>query len=135
MPDPVSNIFQTTLLILYFTTPASTVPQMTAEQKKVYEAKKIWTLQSTSEVPTENPNMCVAIGTNFFHEFTELGNLTIRAYCLCPEKVIDNDACFNKRKKDAEIAKSIESKGLRAPPPSGTIIRLGPNSTLSNPEG
>jgi hypothetical protein len=62
MPDAVTNIFQTTLLILYFTTPAETV-HLKPEQKPKYETKKVWTLQSTSQIPTENPNMCVSIGT------------------------------------------------------------------------
>lgn len=118
MADPI-----TTLLVLYFITPATSDSNVnTSEEKRILEAKKIWTLQSTSQIPTENPSMCVSIGTKLIQQFTNVSTMTVRAYCLCPEKTEDNDVCFNQRE--------TEKKGLAAQPHVGTIVTLGPNGAM-----
>jgi hypothetical protein len=144
MADPVSTsaavatvgkLFSTTLLVLYFTTTATTV-KVDQTSKPKYEKTKIWTLQSTSQIPTENPNMCLTIGTQYIHEFDDVSTMTVRAYCICPEAAMaekEKNACFNQQQRDQNSARmrSIQPPGA----PSATILRLGPNSTLENPSG
>ena len=48
MADPVTTAFQTTLLVLYFVTPAVTVDLQPGEKNK-FETSKIWTLQSPTK--------------------------------------------------------------------------------------
>jgi hypothetical protein len=143
MADPVSaaavtsataaaKLLQTTLLVLYFTTGATTV-KVDKTTKPKFEAKKLWTLQTTNQIPTENPNMCLSIGLQYIHEFDEVSTVTVRAYCICPEATDGNDACFNQKTRDEN---SPRIKSLKANvPKTGTILRLGPDSTLDNPSG
>jgi hypothetical protein len=130
-----AKLFQTTLLILYFTTAATTV-KVDKTTKPKFEKTKIWTLQSTSQIPTENPNMCVSIGTQYIHEFDEVSTVTVRAYCMCPEAAANqdkSDACFNQGQLDQKNPKIQSIVPKNAPP--ATILRLGPDSTLENPSG
>jgi hypothetical protein len=142
MADPASaavaagttaaKLFQTTLVVLYFTTAAKTVT-VNEKTKPDFEKHNIWTLQSTSQIPTENPNMCLELGVLYIHEFDDVSTITVRGYCMCPDealKVDDNNACINQKKKD--IAKK---KAFVVGKPQATIIRLGPNSTVTNPSG
>jgi hypothetical protein len=131
MPDAFTNTFQTTLLIMYFATPAETMHLKPGDKPK-YETTKVWTLQSTNQIPTENPNMCVAVGTNLIHEFDLVSTVTVRAYCLCPENVTNDDACFKQREQES---KAITRKGLVPVTPPATILRLGPSTTLPNTSG
>jgi hypothetical protein len=143
MADPVSaaavasataatKLLQTTLIVLYFTTGATTV-KVDRTTKPKFEATKLWNLQTTSQIATENPNMCLSIGLQYIHEFDEVSTVTVRAYCICPEVTSNNDACFNQKALDE---KNPRIQSLRTNiPTEGTILRLGPNSTLSNPSG
>ena len=127
MPDPVTNIFQTTLLVLYFITPAETVqlkPSLKAKQD--FETTKIWTLQSTSQIATENPNMCVANGKLLLQKFEQVSTVTVRLYCLCPEHVASGDVCDKVQKENAKL---FESK-RQTPPPPAAIIEIGPNTPM-----
>ena len=138
MADPVltsaaaAKLLQTTLLVLYFTTDATTV-KINQKTKPKFEATKLWTLQTTSQIPTDNPNMCLSIGVQYIHEFDEVSTVTVRAYCICPEASLDNDACFNQKGLDKKSAR-IQSIAPIVPT-TGTILRLGPDSTLQNPSG
>ena len=130
----MADIFPTTLLVLYFTSAAVTA-KVDEHSKPKFEATKIWTLQSTSQIPTENPNMCLTIGKQYIHEFDEVSTITVRAYCICPEhpQAAEKDACFNQQKLDA---KNLRIQKLVPPgAPKATILRLGPDSTIQNPSG
>lgn len=88
--------FPTTLLILYFvTTPAHISP---GEKKKVQEINANWTLQTTSQLQTEDPDSCVWLGKKMIKEFEPVNTSTIRLYCICPKEVV-NDVCFNEQEK------------------------------------
>lgn len=127
-----AKLLQTTLLVLYFTTGASTV-KVDKNTKPKFESKQLWTLQTTNQIPTDNPNMCLSVGLQYIHEFDEVSTVTVRAYCICPEAEERDDACFNQRKLDN---KSPRVSAFRASVPTkGTILRLGPDSTLDKPSG
>jgi hypothetical protein len=124
MPDAVTGLFQTTLVVLYFVTPAETI-QLAPGQKADFEKSKIWTLQSTSQIPTENPRMCVSTGLQLLREFDLVSTTTVRAYCLCPEHVTDA-LCDNAKKENAQ---RVQRKGAAAPAPqAATIIRIAPDT-------
>lgn len=130
-----AKLFPTTLLVLYFTTGAATVT-VNEKTKPAFEKSKIWALQSTSQIPTENPNMCLSIGKLYIHEFVEVSTVTVRAYCICPEHATgpnENDACLNQQRLDAGNPKiqTILPSGA----PNATIFRIGPDSTIENPSG
>jgi hypothetical protein len=63
------------LLLLYFITPAAPGPKM--------ESKRVWTLQSTSQMEMENSDACHRIGRDMMAYIKPVANLTVRAYCLC----------------------------------------------------
>jgi hypothetical protein len=115
MADPISTAFQTTLLILYFVTPAVNVPN--GESKKVFETKAVWTLQSQSQITLENSTVCSQMGTKLINQFAKVYTITVRAYCLCPHGD-GSKACFNNQPEiDAHAA---PGQG------QATIIPLGP---------
>jgi hypothetical protein len=121
MPDAITSFFQTTLVVLYFVTPAETV-DLAPGKKPDFEKTKIWTLQSTSQIPTENPNMCVANGLLLIKEFEQVSTVTVRAYCLCPEHVTGpDDFC-------EEARKNLVRRGVKPPP--ATVIRIGPDTKM-----
>jgi hypothetical protein len=137
MPDPVSTaaaatagakLFQTTLLVLYFTTQATmTIPKdyFKTHKKTDYEATKIWTLQSTSQVPVEDPDMCVALGTELIHQFDNIGTVTIRAYCMCPRADSGENVCHAKQQEIAKLQANQQQ-----PTAIGAIIQLGPETRV-----
>ena len=133
MPDPVTNIFQTALLVLYFVTPAETVhlPSLKGKQaleaKVAFEKSKIWTLQSTSQIPTENPYMCVANGKLLQEKFSQVSTVTVRLYCLCPAQAIkDKDPNCEKEQQRTELRfKLLDKNGS---PPPAAIIEIGPDT-------
>jgi len=130
MPDVATNVFQTTLLVLYFITPAETV-HFGPGKKSDFEKTKILTLQSTSQIPTENPNMCVANGMLLLQEFEQVSTVTVRAYCLCPEHGTgSNDVCDKARKKNSDL---FALKRL-APPPAA-IVPIGPDTQMPGSSG
>jgi hypothetical protein len=119
MADPLSTAFQTTLLILYFVTPAVNVPG--GEGKKVFETKTIWTLQSTSQISLEDSDTCHKMGTKLINQFKHVYTITVRAYCLCPHGD-GNKVCFNNQNGLDEF-KSHATHGQESGP---TIMLLGP---------
>jgi hypothetical protein len=139
MPEPVSTaataaaaakLFQTTLLVLYFTTPATmSIPSdyFTKEKhlKADYEATKIWTLQSTSQIPVEDPDMCVALGEEFIHQFDTIGTVTVRAYCMCPRADNSRDICHDKQDKTIQLMSKLQE----IPAATSAIISLGPGKS------
>jgi hypothetical protein len=130
MPDPITNIFQTTLLVMYFITPAETV-HLKPGQKTDFEKSKIWTLQSTNQIPTENPNMCVANGKLLLQEFEQVSTIAVRAYCLCPEHpAAPGDACDKAKGKNLDF---FTAKHLTPPP--ATIIPIGPDTLMPGSSG
>jgi hypothetical protein len=133
MPD-AANIFQTTLLVLYFITPAETVnlgpaPGST-DKKKAFEKTKIWTLQSTSQIPTETPNMCVANAKLLYEKFQLVSTVTIRTYCLCPANPPPNNVCDEAQKAQTN---AFLEKG-KSPPPA-VIIEIGPDTPMPSSSG
>ena len=75
--------FSHDVLILYFvTTPA----HITRQKKKVQEINANWTLQTTSQLQTEDPDSCVWLGKKMIKEFEPVNTSTIRLYCICPER-------------------------------------------------
>jgi hypothetical protein len=146
MPDPGSTaaaaaigakLFPTTLLVLFFTTQATNIPKGYFDQnpkpnpkpppelispKSQYEATKIWTLQSTSQIQVEDPDMCVALGTELIHQFDHIGTITVRAYCMCPRAESSRDVCHDKQ----EEIRALQANEPR-PAAIGTIIQLGPD--------
>jgi hypothetical protein len=118
MADPIINLFQTTLLVFYFITPAETV-HISPGKKAGFEKTKIWTLQSTSQIPTENPTMCAANGKLLLKRFEQVSTVAVRAYCLCPEHTTGADDICDKE-KDAN-AKLFSAQGVRNPAPAGIV--------------
>ena len=130
MADPITSVFQTTLLVLYFVTPAATA-HVAQGKKTEYEKSKIWTLQSTSQIPTESPNMCVANGLLLLKQFEQVSTVTVRAYCLCPERITsEDDVCDrNKDKNRALIART------HAAPTPALIIPIDPDTVMPKSSG
>jgi hypothetical protein len=128
----MANIFQTTLLVLYFVTPAETVhlPSLNGNKalaaKEAFEKTKIWTLQSTSQVSTESPYMCVANGKLLQEKFAQVSTATVRLYCLCPEDSVKNkDPNCEKEQQRTGRLKLLDKNG--ASPPAA-IIEIGPDT-------
>jgi hypothetical protein len=117
MAEPVSTLFQTTLLILYFVTPAVNVP--IGETKKDFESTAVWTLQSTSQITLENSDVCSQMGTKLINQFNHVYTVTVRAYCMCPHGD-GNKVCFNNQNIIDSFAKDTKKQ------PTATIIPLGP---------
>ena len=116
----MAEMFQTILLVLYFVTPAETV-YLAPGKKTIYEKTKIWTLQSTNQIPTENPDMCIANGLLLLKQFELVSTVSVRAYCLCPAKA-SNEACDNARDKNITIF------GRSSVP--AAIVPIGPDTKM-----
>ena len=129
MADVVTSMLQTTLLVLYFTSPAKTVHLSgSLEAKAAFEKRQIWTLQSTSTITTENPNMCVADGVLLLQKFAEVSTVTVRQYCLCPEQAIKQySVCDQARQGNA---KALARMNLTSPP--AAIVEIGPSTKMPN---
>jgi hypothetical protein len=122
MPEPFTATtvtaaasFPTTLLLMFFITPPAKVPM--GEHKVDQEKKVVWTLQSTSQIQTPSPEVCLDLGNKMISEVDPVNNLTIRAYCLCP--IGDGKICLNST--DAVTS-------LNAKPIGGTVQRIGPKT-------
>jgi hypothetical protein len=91
MPEPVTlgiaaagatkSILPTTLLLLYFITPPAELKK--GETKSAFEARSVWTLQSTARLDFSSPEACKKIGTRMIDEVEPVTTLTLRAYCIC----------------------------------------------------
>jgi hypothetical protein len=71
------SILPTTLLILYFISPAQKGPKD--------EANRIWTLQSTVSMQFTSHDACKIIGNQLINDIKPVATMTVRAYCLCPD--------------------------------------------------
>ena len=71
------------LLLLFFVTPPAPGPKQ--------ESKKVWTLQSTSQMEMDNSDACHRIGKAMINYIKPVATLTVRAYCLCPNG--DGERC------------------------------------------
>lgn len=119
-PGIAATAFQTTLLLLYFVTPAVNTH---GENKKEFESKAIWTLQATSQIPFENSAICSQLGTKLINQFSKVYTVTLRAYCLCPHGD-GSKVCFNNQEERENFINSLTAGRPRKSEP--TIIPLGP---------
>jgi len=109
--------FSTTLLLLFFVAPPAHLKQ---------ESQRVWTLQSTSEIQTESPEMCVSIGKSIIDDIEPVNTLTVRAYCLCPAGNGSN-LCFFREEHKEQVSLAMRKA---APMPLPTVQRLGPRTRL-----
>lgn len=122
MAEPTSAaLFPTTLLLLYFITPAANVP--TSETKDAQEKKAIWTLQSSSQISLPDPDTCISTALQMMAEIKPVRTLTVRAYCLCPHGT-GNKECFNDERFHAFIAEKKEGGAVARP----TVQAIGPST-------
>jgi hypothetical protein len=120
-------MLQTTLLVLYFIAPAKTVHlDGSLKAKQTFEKSQTWILQSSSQIPTENPNMCVADGILLLQKFAEVSTVTVRLYCLCPEQAVKKYKVCDQARQ--ENAKALARFNL-GPPPTA-IIEIGPGTQM-----
>lgn len=110
--DP-ANVLHTTLLLLYFVTPAANGPKD--------ETKRIWTLQSTSTIETPNATACVTLGKKMIKDIVPVANLTVRAYCLCAQG--DGSQCG----EPSTVPSAAEAAPVERRP---TVQRLGPDTAI-----
>src|SRR5215813_9613294 len=96
--------FPTTLLLMFFTTPPANGPKV--------ESESFWSLQSTSQIPAENPEMCTKLAWDMINEIKPVRTLTVRAYCLCPAGN-GTDLCFNAEEANRQADKAITSNEPR----------------------
>jgi len=126
MPEPITvaaaSAFQTTLLLLYFVTSPASVPKGTP--KETLEKTSVWTLQSASQIPTQNPDMCTKIAVDMINEIAPVATLTVRAYCLCPAGN-GSDKCFNEEQLQRELSNTRSQL-----PIAPTVQRIGPKTEL-----
>ena len=113
--------FPTTLLLMFFITPPANGPKN--------ESTSFWTLQSTSQFQTQDPDMCTKLAFDMIKEVQPVKTLTVRAYCLCPAGNGTSE-CFNEEQARASITSTDASK--RSQP---TVLRIGPQTTLKPPPG
>jgi hypothetical protein len=105
MAEPTTGgVFSTTLLLLYFITPAANVPA--GETKDVQEKKAIWTFQSASQIELSDPDICTSTALQMMDEIRPVRTMTVRAYCLCPNGIEyqGNKECFNEEEFNRHIA-------------------------------
>ncbi|MGJ5136319.1 hypothetical protein [Bradyrhizobium oligotrophicum] len=124
----------TTLVIMYFVTTPVHVPD--GESKKIQEQNANWTLQTTSQIQTEDPDSCLSIGIKMAKEFEVVNTSTVRLYCICP-KGATALVCLNREEKIR--AAERENQMLRKNEPNfvepeevktqaPTLLRIGPNT-------
>lgn len=115
----MSNVFTTTLVLMYFITPPAKIP--TGESKEIQESKAAWTLQSTDHIQTKDSTTCVLFAQKLLAAIQQVNTLTLRAYCLCPSGDGDKN-CYAPDYNPA-IASTRE-------PMKPTIQAIGPNTRL-----
>jgi endonuclease YncB( thermonuclease family) len=132
MADVVTSVFTTTLLVLYFVAPAKTVHlNGTTKAKDTFEQTQLWTLQSTSQITTDNPNACVADGLLLRQKFAPVSTVTVRLYCLCSEQAVKKYPVCDKANQD-NVALLARSK-LGTPPTA--VIEIGPDTKMPTSSG
>jgi hypothetical protein len=112
--------FPTTLLLLFFITPPANGPKI--------ESTSFWTHQSTSQIQTQDPDMCTKIALDMINEVKPVKTLTVRAYCLCPAGN-GTDLCFN----EEDARKFVASDPANRSQP--TVLRIGPDTKLRESGG
>jgi hypothetical protein len=127
MADVVTSVFTTTLLVLYFVAPAKTVHlNGTIKAKEAFEKNQLWTLQSASEITTENPNECVANGLVLRGKFAPVSTVTVRLYCFCSAEALKHfDVCEN---ANTENVSFLARSNVAAPPTA--VIEIGPDTQM-----
>ncbi|MDA9420614.1 hypothetical protein XH97_00125 [Bradyrhizobium sp. CCBAU 53380] len=132
---PMAATFPTTLVIMYFVTAPVNVP--TGQPKDIQEQNANWTLQTTSQIQTEDPKSCLSIGIKMTKEFLPVNTSTIRVYCICPvgseEKVCLNREELQKATlRELDIERNKDVTTFRAPAPVKTdsprLLRIGPDT-------
>jgi hypothetical protein len=121
------NILPTTLLLLYFITPPAELKK--GETKTQFEARSVWTLQSTVRIDFNSPDACKKIGTKMIDELEPVITLTVRAYCIC-----ENGDGQNKCPNDTWNALMVQ--GQKSENTFPTLERLGkskPSQSLRRP--
>jgi hypothetical protein len=126
--------FPTTLVIMYFvTTPVHLPP---GEPKNIQEQNANWTLQTTSQIQTEDPDSCLSIGIKMAKEFEVVNTSTIRLYCICP-RGSTAPVCLNREEKIAAAEREkkmlhkndpgfVEPEEVKTRAP--TLLRIGPGT-------
>jgi hypothetical protein len=133
MPEPTTaGVFPTTLLLLYFVTPAANVPA--SETKDMQEKKDLWTFQSASQIELPDPDTCTSTALQMMAEIKPVRTMTVRAYCLCPRGKEDrgNKECFNEQQFQAHKAENeggITSRPIVLPIGPLTPDPFGPKSS------
>jgi hypothetical protein len=114
------NVLPTTLLLLYFITPPAEIKKH--ETKSHFEARSVWTLQSTVRLDFNSPDACKKIGWKMIDEVEPVTTLTVRAYCICEngngEDKCPDDTWHNIMEKGQKIENTfptVESLGKRGP--------------------
>jgi hypothetical protein len=129
---PMATTFPTTLVIMYFVTTPVHIPP--GEPKDIQEQNANWTLQTTSQIQTEDPDSCLSIGIKMAKEFQVVNTSTIRLYCICP-KGSTAQVCLNREEKiaAAEREKLKGTPGFLVQPEVTTssprLLRIGPGTT------
>jgi hypothetical protein len=124
MAEPTTAaIFPTTLLLLYFITPAANVPA--SETKDMQEKKVAWTFQSSSQIELPDPDTCTSTALQMMAEIKPVRTMTVRAYCLCPHGIENrgNKECFNEQQAQARIAQKKEGDVSRP-----IVLPIGPST-------
>src|SRR5262245_34293175 len=118
MADPLTTA---TLVLMYFVTPPQKVPPNMS--KEDWEAKAVWTLQSTDHIEMADSTTCVAYAVKLLAAVDPVRTMTLRPYCLCPG---DGDKlCY------APADKRIAADTLVTPKP--TIQSIGRKTKLPEP--
>lgn len=123
MAEPTTaGLFPTTLLLLYFITPAANVPG--SETKDTQEKKALWTFQSSSQIELPDPDTCTSTALQMMAEIKPVRTMTVRAYCLCPHgmETRGNKECFNEQQAQAHIAQKKEGEIATRP----IVLPIGP---------
>jgi hypothetical protein len=121
------NLLPTTLLLLYFVTPPAELKK--GETKSQFEARSVWTLQSTVRLDFNSPDACKKIGTKMIEEIEPVTTLTVRAYCIC-----ENGDGKNKCPDDTWH--TLAKEGQKTEDTFPTLERLGkskPSQPLPRP--
>lgn len=126
MAEPTAGLFPTTLLLLYFITPAVNIPS--GENKDAQEKKDIWSFQSSSEIQLPDPDTCTSTALQMMAEIKPVRTMTVRAYCLCPHGMENrgNKECFNEEAVQARIAQ--QKKGEIQTVSRPIVLPIGPKT-------
>jgi hypothetical protein len=127
--------FPTTLVIMYFATTPVHIPP--GEPKDIQEQNANWTLQTTSQIQTEDPKSCLSIGIKMTKEFLPVNTSTIRVYCICPVGS-EEEVCLNKEEKQVAEERKHKQELFKKDPntsvpeavktSSPRLLRIGPDT-------